>query len=88
MAAESNARGTIQLRVRLYAELARKLPGGGRAQLIELPAGSTVASLLAALDLASTEGLIVGRNGALASRATPLADGDEIEIMTAMQGGA
>jgi hypothetical protein len=31
--------------------------------------------------------VIVGLNGKLADRSTPLSDGDTLELMTAMQGG-
>jgi sulfur carrier protein ThiS len=77
----------MTIKVRLYAELARRLGGGQRLRAVELPAGSSVGDLLAALDVPSQGGLIVGRNGKLADRSEALSDGDEVELMTAMEGG-
>jgi sulfur carrier protein ThiS len=77
----------MQIRVRLYAELARQLGGGQRERTVELPDGSTVGTLLASLAAPPELYLIVGRNGSLATRSTPLSDGDQLELMTAMEGG-
>src|SRR2546423_7108759 len=75
----------MQVQVRLYAELARSLGGGERQRTIELPAGSSVGDLLAKLAVPDEIGVIVGRNGQLADRATALAEGDKLELMTAME---
>jgi sulfur carrier protein ThiS len=77
----------MQIRVRLYAELVRQFGNGQRERTIELPDGSTVGSLLASLAAPPEMHVIVGRNGSLATRATLLADGDQLELMTAMEGG-
>jgi thiamine biosynthesis protein ThiS len=79
--------GSMNIRVRLYAELARSLPGGERQRTIELPAGSSVDDLLEALVLEPEQSIIVGLNGKLADRSAALSEGDELELMTAMQGG-
>jgi sulfur carrier protein ThiS len=71
----------------LYAELARSSPGAERQQTLELPAGSSVQDLLTSLALPSERGVIVGLNGKLADRSAALSDGDELELMTAMEGG-
>ena len=71
----------------MYAELARSLPGGERQRALELPAGSSVQDLLTRLALPPEHGVIVGLNGKLADRLAPLSDGDELELMTAMEGG-
>jgi len=73
--------------VRLYAELARHVPGGERQKTIELPDGSSVADLLAALAVPEETAIIIGLNGALADRAALLSDGDRLELITQMQGG-
>lgn len=56
----------------------------------ELPAGTTVAALLAALDIAPT-GTAVAVDGAVVPRAahpgTVLTDGAVVEVLTAVQGG-
>jgi len=56
----------------------------------ELPAGTTVADLLAALELPSAQ-VAVERNRELVRRArfedTALAEGDELEIVTLVGGG-
>ena len=77
----------MQVRVRLYAELARSLGGGQRERRVELPAGSSIGDLLRQLGAPDGLGVIVGLNGKLADRSTPLSDGDTLELMTAMQGG-
>lgn len=77
----------MQVRVRLYAELARLIGGGERQRAVELPSGSLVGDLLAVLGLPPERGVIVGLNGKLSDRSAPLSDGDEIELMTAMEGG-
>jgi sulfur carrier protein ThiS len=73
--------------VRLHAELARRFAGGERQIRRELPDGSSVEDLLVSLKVPDELGVIVGRNGALAERSAALADGDRIELMTAMEGG-
>ena len=77
----------MRIKVRLYAELARSSPSGERQQTLELPAGSSVQDLLTSLALPPERGVIVGLNGKLADRSAPLSDGDELELMTAMEGG-
>ena len=73
--------------VRLYAQLARRLAGGERERTVELPTGSSVADLLTALDVPAESTIIVGLNGTLAGRTALLSDGDQLELMTQMQGG-
>ena len=77
----------MRVRVRLYAELARSLGGGERHRSLELTDGSTVGDVLGTLAVPPEQGIIVGLNGRLADRASPLSDGDELELMTAMEGG-
>lgn len=56
----------------------------------ELPDGATVADVLRRLRAPET-GIAVAHRGELLPRAawpdTPVADGDEIEVLTAVQGG-
>src|SRR5919202_1448763 len=78
----------MKVAVRFYAELARRLNGGQRERTVELAEGSTVGDLLGLLKVPLENGLIVGLNGRLAHRAASLHDGDELELMTAMEGGS
>src|SRR5918911_2022328 len=78
----------MKVAVRFYAELARRLNGGQRERTVELAEGSTVGDLLGLLKVPLENGLIVGLNGSLAHRAANLHDGDELELMTAMEGGS
>jgi sulfur carrier protein ThiS len=78
----------MNVTVRFYAELARSVNGGRRQGTFEVPEGSTVDDLLGTLGVPFRNGLIVGRNGELANRAAVLADGDELELMTVMEGGS
>ena len=56
----------------------------------ELPEGSTVVQAVAALTAAAS-GVAAAVNGEVVPRgswaATPLSDGDQVEIVTAVQGG-
>lgn len=80
---------TLRVSVRLHAQLARYAPNPatGKAELT-LPGGASVGSLLAHLSLPSTSRIIVGVNGTSADVATPLRDGDRIDLITPMAGGA
>jgi sulfur carrier protein len=57
----------------------------------ETPAGSTVDDVVRELSPATDRGLAVAVNGEVVPRhgwrATPLSEGDSIEILTAVQGG-
>lgn len=70
------------------ASAALDLEVNGRTH--RLPAGSTVADLLASLDAAGQR-VAVERNGAIVPRSahasTPLAAGDRIEVVIAVGGG-
>lgn len=57
-----------------------------------LPEGSTVADAVALLAAGQTPRVAVARNGEVVRRPewadTPLADGDRLEVLSAIQGGA
>ena len=74
--------------VRLYAELAKSVANGQRQLDVELPNGSSIGDLLSHLNVPEEPAVIVGRNGRLAGPAESLSDGDRIELMTQMEGGA
>ena len=81
---------TIEVALVLFADLRRLLPAGhdGRFAL-ELPAGSTVAGLVAAsgLPFDPDEQLRAGINGESAAMDAPLHAGDEVVLFSPMEGG-
>ena len=73
--------------MRLFAGL-RERAGGGRREL-DLPAGSTVASIWPALELGGEPaGLAYALNQEYASPSARLADGDEVAVIPPVSGGA
>ncbi len=73
--------------MRLFAGL-RERAGGGRREL-ELPEGSTIASVWPALALGSEPaGLAYAVNREYAEPTAPLADGDEVAVIPPVSGGA
>jgi sulfur carrier protein ThiS len=78
----------VRLRVALHADMRKYLaPGEKGPREMSLPAGATVADLLAALAVPETEIVTVGVNGVLAGRDSVLADGDEVTMFSPMEGG-
>lgn len=60
---------------------------GHSARTVETPAGTTIAELLAAEDVA-TSGYAISVNGLGASGSTALADGDVITLVPKVEGGS
>ena len=78
----------ISVRVSLFADLRRFLPRGEDGpQRLTLPAGATVADLLAAVGIPAADEVTAGLNGELAHRDTPLHDGDDLVLFSPMEGG-
>ncbi|MGH2584879.1 MAG: MoaD/ThiS family protein [Dehalococcoidia bacterium] len=78
----------ITVRVSLFADLRRFLPPGEDGpQTFTLPAGSTVADLLAAIGVPPEDEVTPGLNGELAQRDTALHDGDDLVLFSPMEGG-
>lgn len=81
---------TIEVALVLFADLRRLLPAGhvGRFAL-EVPAGATVADLVAAsgLPFDPDEQLRAGINGETAGMDAPLHAGDEVVLFSPMEGG-
>ena len=78
----------ITVRVTLFADLRRFLPKGfDGPQTYTLPAGSTVAELLAAIGIPPEDEVTVGLNGEQAARETVLHDGDDAVLFSPMEGG-
>jgi sulfur carrier protein ThiS len=72
-----------QVRVTTVGLLRAALPGG---TVVE--PGQTVSQVVASLGLATNEGIIPVVNGALASWSTLLRDGDQLELVQSVGGGA
>ena len=81
--------GTIGVRVTLFADLRRFLPPGvDGPHSRTVPAGSTVAELLAAIGVPDDADITIGVDGELADRATPLREGADVMLLSPMEGGA
>ena len=81
--------GTIGVRVTLFADLRRFLPPGvDGPHRRTVPAGSTVAELLAAIGVPEDADITIGVDGELADRATPLREGADVMLLSPMEGGA
>lgn len=80
---------TIGVSVILSAALRRRRPEGGDGpRRYVLPAGATLADLLAAVGIDAEIDLTTAVDGALADRDTPLRDGAEVIVLAPMEGGA
>ena len=78
----------VSVRVSLFADLRRFLPLGHDGPLtFTLPAGATVADLLAAIGIPAESEVTPGLNGELAQRDTALHDGDDLVLFSPMEGG-
>jgi sulfur carrier protein ThiS len=79
----------IRVTVTFFADLRRYLPRGvDGPQAYALAASSTVADLLALIGIPADSEITVGVDGELAGRDTPLRDGAELMLLSAMEGGA
>jgi molybdopterin converting factor small subunit len=88
MDAGQGEQATIDVRVRLFADLRRFLPRGYDGPLsYTLHAGATVDELLSAVGIAADAEVTAGLNGDLAKRQTILSNGDEIVLFSPMEGG-
>lgn len=78
----------IGVTVTLFADLRRFLPPGvDGPHRRTVPAGSTVADLLAAIGIPADTDLTVGLDGELADRDTPLHDSADVMLLSPMEGG-
>jgi len=72
------------IEVRCFASLAKYAPAGGHAQCA---ASDTTGDLIRALGIPAGEAAIVFVNGAHATEATELRDGDRVGIFPVVGGG-
>lgn len=79
---------TISVSVKLFGDL-RKYAGKAAPDLlpIALPAGATVGELAAQIGIKPEDEMIAGVNGEQAEAATVLHDGDQVLLLSPMEGG-
>lgn len=77
----------VTVRVKLFSDMMRYHPADRGRFTIELPPGATVETLLAAIGATGEKDLIIGVDGDLGYRDTPLSDQGEVELITPMVGG-
>src|SRR5262245_19840697 len=86
---QEGEQGTIGVRGTLFADLRRFLPPGvDGPHRRTVPAGSTVAGLLAIIGVPEDADITIGVDGELADRATPLRDGADVMLLSPMEGGS
>ena len=79
---------TIAISVTFFADLRRFLPRGVEGpQRYSVPAGATVADLLATVGIESAAEVTVAVDGELVGRESPLHDGAEVMLLSPMEGG-
>ena len=78
----------MHVRVELYSDLKKYAHSHDGPMSCAHPEGSSVDDLLAHLGIPAREEIIVGINGVLGSRQAALSDGDEVTLLTPMEGGA
>jgi sulfur carrier protein ThiS len=85
----AQAQPLTSVSVTFFADLRRFLPRGAEGpQRYSLPAGATVADLLATIGVESAAELTVAVDGELAGRDTRLRDGAEVMLLSPMEGGS
>lgn len=85
----TDSKTPVTVQVDLFSDLRKYLPLGTTGTMSRtLPAGSTVADLIAALMIPEIEEITVGINGDQAARTSILAEGDQVMLLTPMEGGA
>ncbi len=78
----------LKVTVKLYSDLRRHLRGRPDPFQIELPAGADVATLIRGLEIdPSRDEITIGINGELGQPDSILSDGDEVMLVSPMQGG-
>ena len=77
----------MEVRVKLYAGLTRSAGVSGQVVAIDLPEGSTVADLVAALDLAPGQARLTFVNGRARRPHHRLAPGDQVGVFPPIGGG-
>ena len=86
---QEGEQGTIGVQVTLFADLRRFLPSGvDGPHRRTVPAGATVAELLAVIGVPEDADITIGVDGELADRATPLREGADVMLLSPMEGGA
>ena len=79
--------GTVTVNVKLFAALRREGDPPQGELPVELPAGATVADLVARLGIAAGDVGVIAVNGAVKAAATRLAAGDKVALFPPIAGG-
>jgi sulfur carrier protein ThiS len=78
----------MTVKVTFFADLRRYLPKGADGpQPYAVPAGATVADLLAAIGVDASYDVTVAIDGELSDRETVLHDGADVMLLSPMEGG-
>lgn len=79
----------MQVRVKLIATYREKLPADvrGNTVVLDVPAGISVADVLARYDIPMDESSVIVLNGLTVPLDTPLSAGDEVAAFSAIAGG-
>jgi molybdopterin converting factor small subunit len=77
----------MEVRVKLYAGLTRSAGVSGQVAAMDLPEGSTVADLVAALDIAPEKARLTFVNGRARRPQHRLAPGDQVGVFPPIGGG-
>lgn len=77
----------MKIIVRLELTSSKYRPDGNRETVLELPDGSTVATLLANLKVPENESYLIVRNGRVSSVHTALNPGDRVVLLPLLAGG-
>ncbi len=77
----------MRVLVSAYGDLRRYLLDGAAERHVELGAGATLGDLTRELGAGPDDAIVARRGGAVLREATPLADGDQIELFAPVGGG-
>ncbi len=79
----------MEIRVKLIATYRQLLPPGtrGNTLTLDVPAGSTVAEVLASFNVPLDESSVILLNGRTVPLDTPVQEGDEVAAFSAVAGG-
>ncbi len=80
----------VRIHVTAYGDLRRYIPADQRdsGAALALPAGATIMQMLDALHLPYQDTWLIGVNDSVVDLDHPLSDGDRVELMMPIGGGA
>ena len=78
---------SVKVRVQLFGDLRKYLPKGQELLELELPEGTTPASMLQQLGIHPGEVWLVRANRQVIADGSPFHDGDDVEVFEPIGGG-